>query len=991
MRSRGELPVPDSGNSSRRIASRPDLARGVLAIAGLSSLAFAQPVYDLLRRSPEFFAIRELAPSHVAALTVLLAVGPTLALSAPATAAWLLRPTWLRPAIATTAGLLAGVISLQAARGLPPLGAVLLAASVAAGATAAYACSRAARSFALLLSVAVVACPAMLLVDRSVRRSIGASLPVITVEDTGARTPVVLAIFDEWPLISILDAEGAIDGVRFPNLARFAARATWHPNATAVSNMTNHAVPAMLTGLPPERDRLPIAADHPLNLFTLLAPSHDLFVMEPITSLCPPGLNLLEGPSVPFSHRFGLLVEDLGTVWLAATLPAPWTRVLPAMTQTWSGFNRSESRGALEPEADLQLARDQPHRRNANRVSDFRRFVEAIKPLGERPGLYFTHTLLPHAPAEYLPSGRKYRRGGIGGLQDGVWTATPELVRRHQKEHLLQVQFMDRLIGELIAQLEALDLFDRSVVAIAADHGASFLPGRPHRVPDPTDPTGGQVLDLVAVPLIIKAPFQERGEIDYDPVSLVELTPRLLELAGADDRTEALRTAVSAAPLLFGDGAADVEIPADRDGWRQARLAEQTALLGEANDPAAIGALPALHGLPVAALPLRNGETRIRLIGADAWDDVDLNATTLPAVVLAAFTEGEAPPDAPVVVALNGIVADSVHAYPDARGRERVAALLPETLFREGRNEVELFLASRRRGTLELERLQPPPTFVFEEDSRYRFEPLRNENGLIRGLLRFQVGDPAQEPDRLRVVPHRPELRGYLVATVSDNGPEGAPVQHIEVRGWTLDQTNAGQRKTVVVVVGGRVATTFSGPGSTDSGFSLRAEADREQIEREGIVVFTVGSTDIATRLRFAYLPLEHVGSGNEIMPISDGRRLDVLAAGDRLPGAVESVEAIGRTTRIRGWAVDLDREETPRQIVVYRDGEFLVNLGYTSRERPDIAEQLDEPDLLRTGFIGEVPGAPLPSDFARRHRVFAVLARGAAVELPMQPTPTDR
>ena len=991
MSNRRAPPVPDGGTASGRNDSRSDLGRGVLAIAGLSSLAFAQPIYDLLRRSPEFFAIRELAVTHVAALTVFLAIAPTLVLSVPATAAKLLRPTWLRPVVATTVGLLAGVIGLQAASALPPLGAVLLAAFVAGGAAIAYGSSNAARSLALLLSTAAVVSPAVLLADRDVRRSMGASSVLVAAEDTGSRTPIVLAIFDEWPLTSILDAEGAIDRLRFPNLARFADRATWHANATAVSNMTHHAVPAMLTGLPPEKGRLPIAADHPVNLFTLLAPSHDLFVHEPITSLCPLGLNLLEGPPVPFSHRFALLIEDLGVVWLATTLPASWTGSLPSVTQTWSGFNLSESPSAQEPQPDRQLAREQPHRRNANRVADFRRFVEAIRSPGDRPGLYFTHTLLPHAPDEYLPSGRRYRRGGIGGLEDGVWTEIPGLVQRHRKAHLLQVQFMDRLIGELMAKLEALDLFDRSVIAITADHGASFQPGRPHRLPDPTDPTGGQVLDLLAVPLIVKAPFQERGEISYDPVSLSELTPRLLDLAGADARTAAFRPAEAVAPLLLGEGAADLTIPADRDGWKQARLTEQSALLGKANDPNGIGALPELHGLPVSDLPLRDGPTRIRLLDADAWDDVDLEAETLPAVALAAFTEGEAPRDTPVVVALNGIVADSVHPYLDARGRERVAALLPEELFRAGRNEVELFLASRSRGHLELERLQPPPTFVFEEDPLYRFETLRNEQGLIRELLRHSIGDPAREPDQLRVVPHRPKLRGYLVATVAEHGAEGDARQHFEVRGWTLDRASGGQRKTVVVVVGGRDATTFSGPGSTDSGFSLRTAADRERIEREGIVAFTVGSPDIATRLRFAYLALERGSGAEEIMPISDGRRLEVVAAGDRLVGAVDTVEAVDRTTRIRGWAADLDRGEGARQIVVYRDGKLLVNLGHPNRKRPEIAEQLDDPDLLRTGFLGVVPGAPLPSDFAGRHRVFAVLTRGVAVELPVRPSPTDR
>ena len=84
-------------------------------------------------------------------------------------------------------------------------------------------------------------------------------------------------------------------------------------------------------------------------------------------------------------------------------------------------------------------------------------------------------------------------------------------------------------------------------------------------------------------------------------------------------------------------------------------------------------------------------------------------------------------------------------------------------------------------------------------------------------------------------------------------------------------------------------------------------------------------------------------------------------------------------------WAADLARGERPRQIVIYRDGEFLVSLG-ANRQRPDIAAAHDDARLLRTGFRGTVPGAQDPATFSERHRVFAVMLRGAAVELPVRP-----
>ncbi len=980
--------LPASGDSpdSRSTGGRTGLGRGVLAIAGLSTLAIAQPVYDLLRRTPEFFAIRQLAFVDIAVLVALAAIGPALVLSVPAAAVRLFRPAWVRPAVAAAAGLLVGTIALQAVRGLPAAAAGTVALATCAAVAWAYLRLPAFRSLALLVAGATVVAPAVLVLDGDVRRALagagGAALP----GSGGARAPIVLAVFDEWSMISILDAEGAIDRRRFPNLARFADRATWYPNATAASNMTNHAVPAMLTGSPPERGRLPTAADHAVNLFTLLAPSHDIFAMEPVTSLCPPDRNLLEDERPPFGQRFGLLLSDLRFVWLSLTLPEPWAERIPPLDRTWSGFDRATAEAAPSTPGDRQLARAHPHRRNDERVNDFRRFMDSIRPPGARPGLYFTHVLLPHAPWEYLPSGRRYSRSRAYGLRDGTWTSDAWTVKHHQKRYLLQLQFVDRLIGELLEKLDALDLFDRSLVVIAADHGLSFQPGRSLRLPAP-DPSGGQILDLVAVPLIVKAPFQDRPEIDRGPISLVDLTPLMLELAGDAGNTGMGRARGGASPLWFSEHGAEIEVPAERDSWRRSRLAEQTALLGESNDPAGIGSLPELHGRPVSELAVRAGATRARLELPHVWDDIDLEATLLPAVVEAFLVDRKTPPDRPVVVAVNGIVADTVHAHFE-RGRTRVSAILPEPLLHPGHNRIDLFLATDRDGELELERLDSPEAFAYRVDSEYRYEAVRGGEGLIEGLRRSSVRDQARASETLPVAPPSRDLLGYLDATVPE-GPAAGGRSLFRLNGRASDAVNTGRSNTVVTVVGSE-ATAFSGPALRDNGFTLRLAADREQVEREGIVAFAVGHGGVATRLRFSYRPLERGRGGREIVPVSDGRRLPVHAPGDGFDGAVDRVAALRRGTSIAGWAADLERAETARQVVIYRDGEFLANVGRSGPGRPDVVEQFDDPRLLRTGFRGNVPGAPLPSVFTERHRVFGVMLRGRAVELPVLPASGD-
>ena len=983
----GSAPGPGATrNTDRRERS---LGGGVLAIAGLSSLAFAQPVYDLLRRTPEFFAIRDLYMGDVLALVVVLTAAPTLALAAPATVVRFLRPSWIRPAIAAPVGLLAAVIVLQAIRSLPATVATIAALTAGAVAGWVYIRFQPARSLATLLSAATVLVPALLVFDGEVRRSAAGphSANQVDLVDTGARAPIIMVIFDEWSLVSILDSEGAIDRERLPNLARLADRATWYPNTTAASDGTYLAVPAMLSGQKVAKGSLPTVAEHPVNLFTMLAPSHDIFAVEPVTSLCPPEVNLLAEQRAGFGGRFGLLLSDLTVVWLYLTLPAVWTERLPEVTHTWSNFGQDQ---ALEPSDERSNPPGQRafrHLRDADRAAEFRLFGASIRPPGRRPGFYFLHTLLPHRPWEYLPSGRSYNRATrnrIHGLQRERWGTEPWPVRHHQKRYLLQVQFVDLLIGELIDKLESLDLFDRSVIVITADHGVAFEPGQSRRLMEKDDLSGHQPLDLAAVPLVIKAPFQRQAVIDDTVTSLVSLTPRLLELAGADPGSIP-RFRDSGTPSLVGKYASLVELPLDRDSWWRKRLAEQTAMLGEANDPMAIGAVPRLHGRLISELPQRSSEISIRLADADLWDDVDPDRTSLPAIVHGILTGPESLLERSVAVALNGVVAASVRPHQTTSGEIRIAAMLPEGLFHPGLNQLHVFLISDRDGVATLEQVNRPRSFFYEL--------VRDDQGQEEILRRPKSGFDT-DVEKIPVVRIADGIVGFLEGGHRSNGGFG---------GWAVDLANPGGIEEVVAFLAGiqvwtgkatserqSVANRY-GPDHLYSAFSRKlgpgAEPDAENLEtirRQGFEVFAVSRQGVAGRLQFLHAPIEEE-DGEEVLPISDGRRLPVLEHGGRFDGSVDLITRKGESTSIEGWAGDLEAGESPHRIVVYRDGRYLSALTATNR-RPDVVQHYDDQRLLRTGFRGRVPGGPDPATFAERHRVFAVMPRGVAVELLVAP-----
>ena len=284
------------------------------------------------------------------------------------------------------------------------------------------------------------------------------------------------------------------------------------------------------------------------------------------------------------------------------------------------------------------------------------------------------------------------------------------------------------------------------------------------------------------------------------------------------------------------------------------------------------------------------------------------------------------------------------------------------------------------------------------------FQLLRNSDGRVTALLRRTDGDINAKSERIEVVVEQLGLVGFL----REHRDQGQPT----VRGWAVDLLDPGGVREVVTFLGERQVgvgppnakrgdvEARHGRGHLYSGFryplseasSLPSGRSRGpsaafpgELRQKGVVSYAVSRRGVAARLRFFYLPLEFDEHGVEILPISDGRRLAVRQTGGGLDGAIDLVTKPAKHTLIEGWAGDLERRAAPRQFLVYRDGKFLATLS-ASRERPDVVEHNGDERLLHTGFRGRVPGAPDPDTFAERHRVFAVMRRGVAVELPVLP-----
>ena len=276
--------------------------------------------------------------------------------------------------------------------------------------------------------------------------------------------------------------------------------------------------------------------------------------------------------------------------------------------------------------------------------------------------------------------------------------------------------------------------------------------------------------------------------------------------------------------------------------------------------------------------------------------------------------------------------------HEDGREQMTFGVFLPRAL----RERAAAFRLLARKGDLvqelDLSADRPPATF----------ELSRNERGRVDALLRHTGNDPGTEPERIPVPSSPSGLTGNLARRTGDA---------TSLTGWAVDLANPGGSQEVVAFLQGRQFWTTGetgierpdvalrhGPVHLYSGFrlpnglssSLRPN-DLDAVRREGFVVYAVSRRGIAARVPFSYLPLEEGRRRIEILPVSDGRRMTVQPPGNGYDGAVDLIRPQANRTVIQGWAADLDRGQRPRQIVIYRGGEFLVNVG-VNRNRPDVA-----------------------------------------------------
>lgn len=492
-----------------------------LHLFALSSFAIAQPLLDLLSHNAGFLVAHRATPGEI------VAIAAALLFSVPV-AAWAVeeifhrmdrRLGWalhlLLVAALTAGGLLPPLARLPATSGTVSAGLAALGGVLGA---VGYAHLRPVRRFTSVLGLAPLVFAAAFASSTPISELL-ATQDVDAVGDIEIErdAPIVMVLFDELPLVSLLDEQERIDPVRYPAFARFAKDATWYRNAITVHAQTHLALPAMLTGRYTPPTFLPIASAHPRNLFTLLDGRYDMNVFEMETSLLPPERNDREQIAIGVWERAASFFSDLWVLYLHVLLPEEFTTSLPRVTEVWRNF----ANGDVPPPPTMGNYKLRDVR--------FREFVSSIAPRA-RPTLHFFHALIPHTPFNFLPSGRRYFPVDNYGQTKREWSSEPWWTVQAYQRHLLQVEFVDRLLGELLDHLETEGLYDPALIVVAADHGGSFWPGEARRnVVRSRHPE-----DVLRIPLLIKAPHQRQGRTSDRNFETIDLLPTLAHHLGCD-------------------------------------------------------------------------------------------------------------------------------------------------------------------------------------------------------------------------------------------------------------------------------------------------------------------------------------------------------------------------------------------------------------------------------------------------------------------------
>ncbi|MEN8161400.1 MAG: sulfatase, partial [Myxococcota bacterium] len=208
---------------------------------------------------------------------------------------------------------------------------------------------------------------------------------------------------------------------------------------------------------------------------------------------------------------------------------------------------------------------------------------------GDEPFFLFVHYFDPHYAYQHHEAhdltsayeGSLVPAMNIWTLRDMRTELSPADIEYLVGLYREEIAFTDHHVGRLLEHLRRLGVDDRTVVAVVGDHGEEFMRhgwiGHTRTLYD----------ELIRVPLILRVPGASGTRVESSPVSILDLAPTLLEVAGAEPDPDAhgislLPSLVEAAPLPARDVLAEVSFEGKRpDAGKEKTVFLTTLIRGD--------------------------------------------------------------------------------------------------------------------------------------------------------------------------------------------------------------------------------------------------------------------------------------------------------------------------------------------------------------------------------------------------------------------------
>jgi hypothetical protein len=246
------------------------------------------------------------------------------------------------------------------------------------------------------------------------------------------------------------------------------------------------------------------------------------------------------------------------------------------------------------------------------------------------------------------------------------------------------------------------------MVVVTADHGVSFRKGQFDR----RKANASNVDEISPVPLFIKAPGQEKPKVNREVVETTDILPTILDILNIKPPDEMDGKSAFSEQVRDRDGFKMLK--RDLSGWirmpearfaqlKQAAIERRLSKFGEGTwGPAFfhIGPNPQLLGQP--ATSSGDSQSKVALVEPGAYANVDPKGTTIPIWVTGRVSGGSGPPK-DIAVAVNGTVRAVGNTFKLATGGgELMGVLVPESSFKKGKNDVEVYEVEAGRQLLKM-------------------------------------------------------------------------------------------------------------------------------------------------------------------------------------------------------------------------------------------------------------------------------------------------